>query len=175
MSSEHHQVLIVGGGTAGITVAARLHALPDPPTIAIVEPSDRHFYQPIWTLVGGGVFSREISMRDEASVIPDGVTWIKDAVESFDPEHNTLKTRGGATLTYDQLVVAAGIQLDWDRIKGLKGQLGKGGICSNYSYDTVASTWETLRGFSGCATSTTFTHQRQLHFPIHLLQPALFS
>lgn len=147
--SRHHQVLIVGAGTGGISVAARLQNLAKPPEVAIIDPSERHYYQPIWTLVGAGVFSRESSARDQADYIPAGATWIKDAVASFDPEHHAVKTRGGETITYDQLVVAPGIQLDWDKIKGLKGNLGKGGICSNYSYETVESTWETLRGFKG--------------------------
>lgn len=147
--SEHHEVLIVGGGTAGLSIAARLRAADDPPAVTIIEPSDKHYYQPIWTLVGGGVFPREISERDEADFIPRGATWLRDAVESFDPEHNALTTRGGKTLHYDYLVVAAGIQLDWDRIEGLRPALGKGGVCSNYSYDTVQSTWDAIRDFKG--------------------------
>lgn len=154
--SEHHEVLIVGGGTAGLSIAARLCAAEDPPAVAIIEPSDKHYYQPIWTLVGGGVFPREISERDEADLIPAGATWIRDAVKSFDPEHDTVTTRDGRALTYDYLVVAAGIQLDWDRIRGLREALGKGGVCSNYSYDSVDSTWQTIRGFAGGTALFTF-------------------
>ncbi|MEM9459346.1 MAG: FAD/NAD(P)-binding oxidoreductase [Myxococcota bacterium] len=154
--SEHHEIVIVGGGTAGLSIAARLRAAEDPPAVAIVEPSDKHYYQPIWTLVGGGVFPREISERDEADLIPTGATWIRDAVESFDPEHDTLTTRDGRTLTYDYLVVAAGIQLDWDRIGGLREALGKDGVCSNYSYESVDSTWQTIRGFRGGTALFTF-------------------
>ena len=147
--SKHHAVLIVGGGTAGITTAARLRNADPALDIAIIEPSEQHFYQPIWTLVGGGVFSKETSLRPEADFIPDGVTWIKDAVANFDPTANAVVTRRGERVTYEQLVVAAGIQLDWGRIKGLQGNLGENGICSNYSYDTVDSTWQTLRDFRG--------------------------
>ena len=148
-TSTHYPVLVVGGGTAGLSVAARLRMLPSPPEVAILEPSEVHYYQPLWTLVGGGVFAKEATARPEADYIPDGVTWIRDAVASFEPDRNAVVTAGGATLTYDQLVVAIGIQLDWHKIEGLDGHLGAGGIVSNYRYDLVDSTWRALSSFRG--------------------------
>lgn len=148
MSSSNTQILIVGGGTGGLSVAARLMALPNPPKVTLIEPSEKHYYQPLWTLVGGGVFDKAITERDEADYVPKGVEWVKDYAEDFDPEKKTVKTRGGRTITYEQLVLAPGIQLDWQKIEGLKGNLGKDGICSNYSYDTVDSTWKFLRSMS---------------------------
>ncbi len=143
----HHQVIIVGGGTAGLAVASLLRNQENPPEVAIIEPSDKHYYQPIWTLVGGGVFDRSISERDEADYIPDGAVWIKDYVETFDPDNNSLTTRDGTTYSYDYLVVAAGIQINWDAIPGLKESVMKPGtgVCSNYSYDTVPYTWENIQ------------------------------
>ena len=147
--TQHHSVLVVGGGTGGLSVAARLRNLENPPSVAILEPSEKHYYQPLWTLVGAGVFDKESTERDQKDYIPDGAIWIKDSALSFDPENNTVKTKGGETITYDQLVVALGIQLDWQKIKGLEGNLGKDGICSNYLYETVDSTWQTLKSFKG--------------------------
>ena len=149
MTTSHHSVLIIGGGSGGISVAARLRNAASPPDVAILEPSDKHFYQPIWTLVGAGVFPKEISVRAEADYIPDGVTWIRDGVAAFEPGQNAVTTLKGDRITYDQLVVAVGIQLDWGKIKGLEGNVGKDGICSNYSFDTVDSTWRTLQAFRG--------------------------
>jgi len=146
---EHHQIVIVGGGTAGVTVAARLLNQRPELDVAIIEPSAKHFYQPLWTLVGGGMFPREESARDEADVIPDEATWIQDAVTAFDPEAGTITTRDGRTIGYEYLVVAPGIQINWDRIRGLKDALGSGGVCSNYSYEHVEYTWETIHGFRG--------------------------
>ncbi len=147
--TRHHSVLVVGGGTGGLSVAARLRNLPNPPDVAILEPSEKHYYQPLWTLVGAGVMDKESTARDEKDYIPDGATWIKDSVASFDPANNAVTTKAGETITYDQLVVALGIQLDWGKIKGLEGNLGKDGICSNYLYETVDSTWKALREFKG--------------------------
>ncbi len=148
MSSDHYEIVIAGGGSAGISIAARLAELPNPPKIAILEPSERHYYQPLWTLVGGGVFDREVTERDEADFIPPGVTWIKSKVTGFDPDNNTVEHEGGK-VTYDDLVVALGIQLNWGAVKGLKKALGKNGVTSNYSYDTVSYTWQLIDGFKG--------------------------
>lgn len=144
---DHYQVLIVGGGAAGLTVAAQLCNRPDAPEVAILEPSDKHYYQPLWTLIGAGVFPKEESERNEADFIPPGATWIQDAVTTFTPEQNQISTRDGKTISYDYLVVAAGIQIDWDKIPGLKESVGKAGtgVVSNYAYDTVDSTWSTIQ------------------------------
>jgi len=146
--SQHHHILVIGGGTGGITVAAQL-ANAGEKDVAILEPSEHHYYQPLWTLVGGGVFEKEYTRRATADYIPDGATWVKDAVEAFDPENNTVTTRDGLTLSYDYLVVALGTKPDWERIKGLSGNMGKNGICSNYSYESVDYTWRAYREFKG--------------------------
>ena len=144
-TTRKHQFVIVGGGTGGIAVAARLaRALPNP-DICILEPSEKHYYQPLWTLVGGGAATREETVRDEADLIPKGATWIRDYVEAFHPEENAVTTRGGEVIAYDHLIVAPGIQIDWDAIDGLRAALGQGGVCSNYAYEFVDSTWAALR------------------------------
>ncbi|MGJ7035487.1 FAD/NAD(P)-binding oxidoreductase [Anoxybacillus eryuanensis] len=145
------KVAIVGAGSAGISIAARLlrknrqlHG-----QVLLIDPSDKHYYQPLWTLVGGGAAKVEDSVREQASLIPDGARWLKEAVDTFSPENNTLKTKEGSTVHYDYLVVAAGVEIYWDQIKGLKETIGKNGVCSNYSYDYVQSTWENIRKFRG--------------------------
>lgn len=140
-----HQVVIIGGGTAGLTVAARLRRARPALDVAIVEPSDKHYYQPLWTLVGAGVGTKEDTVRAEADYIPAGTTWLRDAAEGFDPEHNRVFLRGGGILTYDFLVVAPGIQLNWGAVKGLPETLGQNGVSSNYAYELVDKTWEFLR------------------------------
>ncbi len=147
---EHHHYVLVGGGTAGITVAARLtRGWFRKADVALLDPSLNHYYQPAWTLVGGGTFRQEATRRDEAAVMPRKVTWIQDAVTEFEPEQNRLRTRDGRVISYDYLIVAAGIQLNWDGVEGLREAVGRDGVCSNYSFETVGSTWETLRNFEG--------------------------
>lgn len=152
----HHKILIIGGGTAGITVAARLARRIPSSGIGLIEPSDKHYYQPLWTLVGGGIFPKKRSEREEAGLIPKGVTWIRDAVTSFDPEANCVRTRDGRVISYDWLIVAPGIQVNWGKLPGLKESIGTRSVCSNYSYEHVDYTWETLRNFK--KGTTLFTH-----------------
>lgn len=145
----HHQIVIVGGGNAGISVAAHLLKALNKPDIAIIEPSRKHYYQPLWTLVGAGVFPKEVTEREEEAYIPSGTTWIQDAVTEFQPDDNTVLTRDGKKVTYDFLVVAPGIQIDWGKISGLKENIGRHGICSNFAYEYVDKTWEFIRNFKG--------------------------
>lgn len=147
--ARRYPILIVGGGTAGITVAARLRKALPKEEIAVLEPSEKHYYQPLWTLVGAGVVDRRVSVRAEKDVIPRGVVWIRDAVVAFDPENNLVRTAGGEAIGYDYLVVCPGLQLNWGKVEGLAGQVGQGGVCSNYAFETVESTWEALRHFRG--------------------------
>lgn len=147
--SEHHKIVVVGGGTAGIAVAARLCRALDEPDVAIVEPATTHYYQPLWTLVGGGVADREASARPMAELIPNGATWIQAEAEELLPGENGLRTSDGEAISYDHLVLAPGLTLRWDAIEGLEGRLGHDGICSNYSYEQCPLTWETISRFEG--------------------------
>lgn len=140
-----HQIVIVGGGSAGISVVPRLKRFDSKLDIAIVEPSTKHYYQPLWTLVGGGVFPKEASERSEADLIPTGAYWIQKKVAEFEPDENTVTLGDGNKIGYEFLVVCPGIQIDWDKVKNLKEAVGDDGVCSNYSYDTVASTWQNIR------------------------------
>jgi len=54
---DHYQVLVLGG-TVGVTVAAQLRRKLKTYDVAIARPSTKHYYQPLWTLVGAGVFPR---------------------------------------------------------------------------------------------------------------------
>jgi sulfide:quinone oxidoreductase len=144
-NGKHHQVLIVGGGTAGITVAAILRRRARDMDIAIVEPEQEHYYQPSFTLVGAGVYPLAKTHRPEASVIPPRVIWIRGAAKSFEPEKNTVRLQNGDALTYDYLVVCTGVKLDWDKVTGLAETLGTNGVCSNYSPKSVNYTWECVQ------------------------------
>ena len=68
---------------AGFSTASSLLRRRPSLSIAIVEPRDKHYYQPGWTLVGGGVFDRAKTERAMADVMPKGVKWIRAAVAGF--------------------------------------------------------------------------------------------
>ena len=124
-NTKHHQILIVGGGTAGVTVAASLRRRgPRSLDIAIVEPSETHYYQPCFTLVGAGAYDMAKTQRPERSLIPADVILIQGAVKAFDPDKNSVVLETGDALTYNYLVVCTGVKLDWDKIGGLSATLG---------------------------------------------------
>lgn len=145
MMKNHFQILVVGGGNGGISVAARLLNHDSKLDIGIIEPSDKHYYQPAWTLVGGGAYDIKKTVRDQADCIPEKAHWIKDRVVTFEPDQNALTCADSGRITYDYLVVAPGIQLDWGKIKGLQENLGQFGVCSNYTFASAPYTWQTLR------------------------------
>jgi len=145
MSRTKHTVAVIGGGAAGIAAAASLLKRRPGLDIAIVEPCDTHAYQPGWTMVGGGVFDVADTIRPMASVMPRGVTWVKQACSSFQPDNNQVTLSDGSTLAYDVLIVAPGIRLAWEKISGLDATLGQNGVTSNYRPDLAPYTWELVQ------------------------------
>lgn len=147
--SRSFQILIVGGGNGGLSVASRLRRQRPGLQIAIVEPSDKHYYQPAWTLVGGGAFDISKTERDEVAYIPDGVEWIRDKVAELRPDSNSVVLGSGEELKYEWIVLSPGIQLNWHLVQGLKESLGTNGIVSNYGFDQAPKTWQALQEYRG--------------------------
>jgi sulfide:quinone oxidoreductase len=134
-------VVVIGGGTAGIGLTASLLRRQPSLRIAIIEPSDRHYYQPAWTLVGGGAYDISKTVQPMASVIPPGATWIQTAASGFDPDTNLVHLADGHSIGYRQLVVCPGLRLAWEQIEGLEDTLGENGVTSNYRFDLAPYTW----------------------------------
>jgi sulfide:quinone oxidoreductase len=126
-----HRIVIIGGGSAGISVASRLLRAGER-DVAVIEPSDVHYYQPLWTLVGGGLAPAAESVRPEASVMPKGADWVKDRAVAVDPVSRRVELASGEEVSYDFLVVCPGLALDWDRLPGSGETLGRNGVSSNY-------------------------------------------
>ncbi len=142
----HFPVVIVGAGAGGISVAASLKARKPDLDIAIIDPADIHYYQPGWTMVGGGIFDAKSTAKTMGSLIPKGVHWIKAAVAAFEPKDNAIVLDGCRVVKYDRLVVCPGLKLDWEAVEGLEETLGRNGVTSNYRYDLAPYTWELVQG-----------------------------
>ncbi len=143
---SHYKILIIGGGTAGIMVASQLRKK-DVKSIAIIEPSEKHYYQPAWTLVGAGTYDYKKTARPMKSLIPNGVNWIKDFVENVSPKKNEITTKDGNKYTYDYLVVSPGLVYDFSLVEGLKEAFEMGVVCSNYT--DPEETWNQIKQFKG--------------------------
>ena len=147
-TSQHFDVVIIGGGAGGLSAASGVLQRRKGTSVAVIEPSENHFYQPGWTLVGGGVFTPEHTRRSEASVMPKGVEWIKAAAELISPEEQTVVLSNGQRLSYRVLIIATGIVLNWDAIEGLPETLGRNGVTSNYRYDLAPYTWQLVQSMT---------------------------
>ena len=143
--SNAFDVVVVGGGSAGIGVTASLLKRRPALRIAIIEPSDKHYYQPAWTLVGGGAYDADKTVRRMSEVIPENAEWIHAAAAGFDPNNNLVKLEDGRSIGYRQLIVCPGIRLAWEKIAGLEETLGKNGVTSNYRFDLAPYTWQLVQ------------------------------
>jgi len=138
-------IVIVGGGSAGISVASSLLKRKAGLGITIIDPASDHYYQPGFTMVGGGIFNIKETRRDMRSIIPGTVNWIQSAVSKFDPKNNKVVLDNGNTIVYERLVVCPGLKLDWSAVGGLEETLGKNGVTSNYLPDFAPYTWELVQ------------------------------
>ena len=146
--ANHHKILIIGGGSAGISVAARLRRAGEN-DVAVIEPSENHYFQPSWSLVGAGECRAEDSIRPTKRVIPSGVKWIQDRVATIDAEGQKIGTESSGEISYDFLVATPGIQLDWDRIPGLREALKTPNVSSNYDFALTTKTWQCIQQIKG--------------------------
>ena len=143
--AKSYDILIVGAGAGGIATAASLLRRQPDLSICIVEPAEMHYYQPGWTMVGAGIFTAEQTARRTEELIPNGVTWVRQAATGFSPDSNSVTLADGSAIAYRILVVAAGLKLNWAGVKGLEAALGQGGVTSNYSYKTAPYTWKLVQ------------------------------
>ncbi|CAL8261484.1 unnamed protein product [Merluccius merluccius] len=146
-TKEHYKMLVLGGGSGGIAMSARMKRRFGAGQVAVVEPAETHYYQPIWTLVGAGAKTVASSGRPTASVVPSGVKWVKSKVQEINPDSNTIITDNGKEISYEYLIVALGLQLHYEKIKGLPEAFDHPRIGSNYSIQTVEKTWKALQNF----------------------------
>ena len=144
-----HDVVIVGGGSAGIATASSLLKRRPDLDVLVIEPQTKHYYQAGLTLVGADVFRAASTKRDEEGLIPRRARWLQGSVATFAPEANEVILDNGERIAYRMLVAAPGIKLDWGAIEGLPETLGKNGVTSNYRFDLAPYTWRLVQEFRG--------------------------
>ncbi len=143
------KIVVIGGGAAGISMAARLMHWLDNPDITLIDPSDRQFYQPGFTLIASGVYSPDEVWKSQESCIPKGVKWVKDSVTALDPVKRVVTTSQSGKITYDFLVLTPGVQTNWDKVEGItRDTLGTGNAHSIYDFEGAQKTWKALQQFS---------------------------
>ncbi|TFY93668.1 NAD(P)/FAD-dependent oxidoreductase [Pseudomonas nabeulensis] len=142
-------IVVIGGGSAGIGLLASLLKRDPHLNITLIEPNDYHCYQPAWTLVGGGAYDVRKTRRPLADVLPNGVTWMQAAVSEVLPDEQTLVLDSGQRITWNNLIVCPGLRLAWEKVEGLQDTLGRNGVNSNYSYDHAAYTWQLVQQLKG--------------------------
>lgn len=144
------RILIAGAGAAGLATAVRLAARLDGAAITILDRRSDHFYQPGFTLVAAGLKPEGYVVSRTGDYLPPGVTWVEERVVAFDPESNTVTTDANRSISYDFLVVATGMHLDYAAIEGMEvGRIGQDGLGSVYAGPTAAAaTWQAMSRFA---------------------------
>ena len=142
-------IVIIGGGAAGISVAARLVKILEKAKITIVDPSEIHYYQPGFTFIGSGVWDGDNIWMKQKDLIPSGVEWIKKSVVAVEADRNKVVLQDKSTLAYDFLVVCPGVEAKWEMIEGITQKtLGLGNAHSIYDFEGAKRTWKGVSEFA---------------------------
>jgi sulfide:quinone oxidoreductase len=143
-AGEHHRIVVIGGGNAGLSVAGRLrrYGVED---IVVVEPREHHLYQPLFSHVAGGTARASMAVRPQEKVLPKGVQWVRDSAVAIDPASDSVTLASGRVLTYDHVIVCAGIHKDWDAVPGLAAAMHSPTGASHYALELAVKSSELLR------------------------------
>lgn len=163
-SNAKGKIVIIGGGAAGISMAARLKSWLDKPDITLIDPSDRQFYQPGFTLIASGVYQPNDVWKKQEDCMPSDIKWIKDSVTAVDPVWNQVTTQNNGKIAYDFLVLTPGIQTNWEKVEGITHDtLGQGNAYSIYDFEGAQKTWKGLQEFSKTGGRGIFTDTYTKH------------
>lgn len=147
-SNAKGRIVIIGGGAAGLSMASRLVRSLKRAQITLIDPAERQFYQPGFTLIASGVYTPDQVWRKQSDCMPKGVRWVRKSVVAVDPARNRVTVAGGDVFDYDFLVLTPGLQLNWEKVEGLSQKtLGEGNVHSIYDFEGAQKTWPAIQAF----------------------------
>lgn len=151
-------VLIVGGGNAGVSAAARL-LRKGVAGVGLMEPQRVHTYRPLLSYVGGGQARLRDAERTQRSVIPRGCTWLADAAVMIEAPTRTVWSATGRRFRYRDLVLGTGLVPDTDALAGIHAALDSRAVASNY-VDRAEKTWQLVQNMPRRGGHAVFTVPR---------------
>jgi sulfide:quinone oxidoreductase len=145
------RILILGGGTAGTMMAAKLvRTLPmDDWEVTVVDQDDRHVYQPGLLFIPFGVYGDRELFKPRSRILPPAAHLVIGDVDRIAPDENRVVLRSGDSLPYDFLIVATGSRISPSDTEGLLGDGWRETAFDFYTPDGALALAETLRGWKG--------------------------
>ena len=148
-------IVILGAGTAGTIMANRLRRLyaaevaAGRTTIAVVDESERHVYQPGLLFLPFGLLDEEAIVRPSRPLLHRDVLARVGRIVRVDPSRSLVEMAEGAPLAYDVLIVATGTRLAPEETEGLTGPGWRRRVFDFYTLDGAVALRDALARFAG--------------------------
>ena len=140
---RRHDVLVIGGGNAGLSLAGRLRR-DGCRDVAVVEPRSVHHYRPLLSYVASGPAPLADLRRPQDEVVPSGVRRYAGTVSSVDPARSVVVLADGTELGYGDLAVCPGSEVDWDAVPGSREAVATAHAATSYLPEQAEKTWTML-------------------------------
>ena len=119
-SAKKAHVVVVGAGFGGATCAKYIRMWGPNIDVTLIEPNDKFVSCPISNWVLAGMKSMDDITHGYEKLSGHGIKMVKDYVTGIDTAKRTVTTKGGASIGYDRLVLAPGVEVLTDTVRGYK-------------------------------------------------------
>lgn len=114
------RVVVIGGGFGGATAAKYIRLWEPRIEVVLVEPNPAFVSCPLSNLVLAGERTIEsLTTSYDALDARHGVKVVRDLAVAVDPDKREVRLGRGEVLSYDRLIVAPGIEFQYEDIPGL--------------------------------------------------------